>query len=245
MDKVLQGCDHCSVAYLDDVVIYSNSWHEHIQHLSLVLGKIQRAGLTLNPEKCVWAQKETRYFCYQLGRGEIRLQVDKVAATRDCPRPRTKKEVVVPGTHQLVQMVCPGPGPGEEHPVVFLCRKLQPRETRYSTVEKEGLAIKWALESLHYYLLGREFNFEREHRALTWIHTMKDHNSRLTWWDLTLQPFNFNIQHCSGKTNVVVDYLSRLPHIVNLQEEGDDVMTVILIVLAHMLFCCILVAASY
>lgn len=85
MDKVLQGCDHCSAAYLDNVVIYSNSWAEHVQHLSLVLGKIQKAGLTLNPAKCGWAQRETRCLGYQLGRGEIRPQVDKVATIRDCP----------------------------------------------------------------------------------------------------------------------------------------------------------------
>ncbi len=34
---------------------------------------------------------------------------------------------------------------GEERPIVYLSRKLLPRETQYSTVEKEGLAIKWAL----------------------------------------------------------------------------------------------------
>lgn len=43
---------------------------------------------------------------------------------------------------------------GEEKPVVFLSRKLMPRETRYSTIEKECLAIKWSLDSLRYYLLG-------------------------------------------------------------------------------------------
>ncbi|GAA6067427.1 uncharacterized protein LOC124389371, partial [Tachysurus ichikawai] len=69
---------------------------------------------------------------------------------------------------------------GNERPVAFLSRKLLPRETRYSTIEKECLAIKWALESLKYYLLGREFTLETDHRALTWIHTMKDHNARVT-----------------------------------------------------------------
>ncbi|KAL1274173.1 hypothetical protein QQF64_026987 [Cirrhinus molitorella] len=45
----------------------------------------------------------------------------------------------------------------EEKPVLFLSRKLFEREQRYSTIEKEGLAIKWAVDSLRYYLLGREF----------------------------------------------------------------------------------------
>ncbi|XP_049323293.1 zinc finger and SCAN domain-containing protein 12 [Astyanax mexicanus] len=55
---------------------------------------------------------------------------------------------------------------GEERPVLYLSRKLLPREMRYSTVEKEALAIKWALESLQYYLLGREFILETDQRSL-------------------------------------------------------------------------------
>ncbi|CAI5642576.1 unnamed protein product [Oreochromis niloticus] len=57
--------------------------------------------------------------------------------------------------------------PGEEHPVLYLSHKLLPRETNYSTVEKEALAIKWALEKCRYYLLGKEFELETDHRALT------------------------------------------------------------------------------
>ncbi len=67
---------------------------------------------------------------------------------------------------------------GEERPVVYLSRKLLPRETRYSAVEKEGLAIKWSLDSLRYYLLGREFDLETDHRALTWIQSMKDQTKK-------------------------------------------------------------------
>ncbi|KAL0155557.1 hypothetical protein M9458_049820, partial [Cirrhinus mrigala] len=69
---------------------------------------------------------------------------------------------------------------GEERPVFFLSRKLLPWEQRYSTIEKECLAIKWALESLWYYLLGREFDLETDHQALSWINTMKDHNARVS-----------------------------------------------------------------
>lgn len=112
---------------------------------------------------------------------------------------------------------------GEERPILYLSRKLQPRETRYSAVEVEGLAIRWALDSLRYYLLGREFDLETDHRALTWIESMKDQNSRLTRWYLAIQPFKFVIRHRAGKTNVVADYLSRLPQSVNLPEGRDDV----------------------
>ncbi len=111
---------------------------------------------------------------------------------------------------------------GEEKPVVFLSRKLLPRETRYSTIEKECLAIKWSLESLRYYLLGREFDLETDHRALTWIHTMKDNNARITRWYLALQPYSFKVRHRPGRLNLVADYLSRYPDSTRLGEgEGD------------------------
>lgn len=68
--------------------------------------------------------------------------------------------------------------PEKEHPILYLSHMLQPRETRYSMFEKEVLIIKWVLESLRYYFLGRDFDLETDHQALTW--GMRDHNSRLT-----------------------------------------------------------------
>lgn len=53
MDQVLQECEDCCSAYLDDVVIYNNTWKEHLQHLCHVLEKIHKARLTLNQQKCV------------------------------------------------------------------------------------------------------------------------------------------------------------------------------------------------
>ncbi len=89
---------------------------------------------------------------------------------------------------------------GAEKLMVFLSRKLLPRETRYSTIEKE-----------RYYLLRWEFDLETDHRALTWINTMKDHNARVTRWYLALQPYTFKVQHCPGRKNLVADYLSMFP----------------------------------
>ncbi len=67
---------------------------------------------------------------------------------------------------------------GGRHPVVYLSWKLFPRETRYSVVEKECLALKWALDSLKYYLLGRDFVIKMDHKVLEWLNRMKDTNSQ-------------------------------------------------------------------
>ncbi len=93
MDRVLQGCEEWSAAYLDDVVIHRNSWAEHLQQVQQTIEKIQAAGLKLNVAKCEWARQEASYLGYYLGNGQLRLQVDNVEAVLRSPRPMSKKEV--------------------------------------------------------------------------------------------------------------------------------------------------------
>ncbi len=98
---------------------------------------------------------------------------------------------------------------GEEHPVLYISRKLSKRETMYSTIEKECLAIRWAVLTLRYYLLGREFTLCSDHVPLQWLHRMKDTNARITRWYLALQPFKFKVIHRPGTQMTVADFLSR------------------------------------
>ncbi len=289
MDIVLAGTDSFAAAYLDDVVVYSATWEEHLRHLGEVFQRIRQAGLTIHPQKCAIAKEEVKYLGHVLGRGVIRPQKDKVQAVLDCPRPQTKKDVrsflglvgwyrrFVPdfarraaalsdltrksgssriqwGEEQeqafldLKQALCRDPvlqspdfsqpftvqtdasgvglgavllqGEGEgKKPVAYISRKLFPRETRYAAVELECLAVKWALDTLKYYLLGRDFSLETDHRALQWLGRMKDSNARVTRWFLALQPYRFTVNYRAGKQNTVADFLSRHP--VGETPEGE------------------------
>lgn len=69
MDKVLAGTTSFAAAYLDDIVIYSHSWSEHLVHLQEILQRIKKAGLTINPKKCSLAKNETSYLGYIFGGG--------------------------------------------------------------------------------------------------------------------------------------------------------------------------------
>ena len=280
MDHVLREVGDFSAAYLDDVVVFSQSWEEHRFHLQQVLQRIQAAGLTINPRKCAVAQREVAYLGYIIGFGKIKPQLGKVEAMHSFPIPTTKRKVrsflglvgwyrkFVPHfadravalndltkssapnkvrwteecdrafrdlkdavcTHSVLhspdfdkpftlQTDASGVGlgavllqevEGEQRPVVFLSRKLLDRETRYSTVEKECLAMKWAIDTLRYYLLGRHFVLETDHRALQWLHRMRDANMRIAGWYLALQPYDFTVKYRSGKSNVAADCLSRM-----------------------------------
>lgn len=98
---------------------------------------------------------------------------------------------------------------GEYHPLVYLSKKLLPREQNFATVEKECYAIVWAVQRLQKYLYGREFIIETDHRALQWLKTMKSQNPRLLRWSLILQEYRFTVKHIPGANNKMADLLSR------------------------------------
>ena len=76
-----------------------------------------------------------------------------------------------------------------------------PREEKYSTIEKDCLAIKEAVHHFRTYLLGREFKVETDHRALIWMDRLRDTNARLTRWSLLLQSYDFVVEHHKGSNN--------------------------------------------
>ena len=57
MNCILQGCEKFAGAYLDDVIIFSRSWDEHLDHLREVFRRLQEAELTLKVSKCQFAKK--------------------------------------------------------------------------------------------------------------------------------------------------------------------------------------------
>jgi len=96
-------------------------------------------------------------------------------------------------------------------PVSFISRKLTPAEKNYSTREREGLAIVWAVEKLSPYLWGRKFTVYTDHKSLIWLRTAMVDSGRLTRWVQKLSSFEFDIKYRRGKDNVVADGLSRAP----------------------------------
>lgn len=72
MDRILSGTEDFAATYLDDIVIYSATWEEHLQHLQQVLSLVKKAGLTIHPDKCALGREETSYLGYVLGQGVIR-----------------------------------------------------------------------------------------------------------------------------------------------------------------------------
>ncbi|KAL1263246.1 hypothetical protein QQF64_005985 [Cirrhinus molitorella] len=176
-----------AAAYIDDVIIHSEAWEYHLDHLRRVLSELRRAGLTTSPHKCHLAFSEAKYLGFQVGQGLIRLQVKKVEAILTAPTPQTKTQVraflglagyyrcFIPNFSSLdsplTDLTRKGQPEktglsqiqeGEEYPILYISRKLSPAERNYTAVAKEALVVKWAVLELRNYLLGRKFTLQRD-----------------------------------------------------------------------------------
>ena len=92
MDCLLDSINYAA-AYLDDVIIYSNSWSEHLRHVSSILQRLADAGLTVKPKKCQFGMSSCAYLGHIMGNGEVRPGVSKVKAIEDFPLPVSKRQV--------------------------------------------------------------------------------------------------------------------------------------------------------
>ena len=93
MDRLLAECTCYAAAYLNDMVIYSTDWQEHIRHITDVLQRLPKAGLTIRPKKCQFGMNHCSYLGHVVGNGEVRPEESKLQAVKDFPTPTTKKRV--------------------------------------------------------------------------------------------------------------------------------------------------------
>lgn len=104
---------------------------------------------------------------------------------------------------------------GKDLPIAYASRTLNKAESNYSTIERELLAIVWAVKHFRPYLFGRKFKIVTDHKPLTWLFSIKDPGSRLVRWRLKLEEYEYEIVYKAGKINTNADALSR-PPILNI-----------------------------
>jgi hypothetical protein len=98
----------------------------------------------------------------------------------------------------------------EIFPVMYASKKLLPREKNYSVIERECLALIFAIKKFQNYIYGTEFIVQTDHQPLAYIQRCKIDSSRIMRWALYLQNYRFHIEAIKGKDNVGADCLSRL-----------------------------------
>ena len=101
----------------------------------------------------------------------------------------------------------------DDEPVLFISRKLRDPETRYSQIEREFLAIVFAMHRFKTFVLGTKVNLQTDNKPLISFFSKPIDKLplRVQKWMLNLQPFSMQIEHIPAHKNKISDDLSRNP----------------------------------
>ena len=94
VEKVLEESLYkYSMCFLGDIVVYSESWEQHVEHLSDVLTKLHCANFTVNPKKIKIGCDTINLLGHVVEQGQIRPDPERVAALQDYPQPKNVKGI--------------------------------------------------------------------------------------------------------------------------------------------------------
>ena len=240
MRKLINGMSGVD-SYVDDILVYTKTWEEHVKVLKELFSRMKSANFTARPSKCVLGTTKVNFVGHvlegmQSSMSPQEVNIDKV---KNAPRPKTKKEVrsflgltgfyreyipsyasiAVPLTEMtrkgqpnnvqwspaaenaylaLKDRIVSKPilrlpdqaktfilrtdasdlgigamllqeSDGKLFPVSFASKKLSGSQQKYSTIEKECLALVWAIRRYRPYLYGARFVLQTDHEPLTYL----------------------------------------------------------------------------
>ena len=94
MERVLAGLQwQICLVYIDDVIIFSETFEDHLAHLSTVFERLTEAGLKLKPKKCFLFQVQVKYLGHIVSRNGIKTDPEKVKSVSKWPIPTDVTEV--------------------------------------------------------------------------------------------------------------------------------------------------------
>ena len=114
-----------------------------------------------------------------------------------------------------------------ERPVAYASRTL----TTYAQIEREALAIVFAVRRFHQYLYGKPFTLVTDHRPLCKIFGEKEGipplaAARMQRWALLLSAYQYNIEYIAGKSNFSADCMSRLPSLQSKRDKAEKIQAI-------------------
>ncbi|GFV73378.1 transposon Tf2-6 polyprotein [Trichonephila clavipes] len=208
---------------MDDVIITSPSFKDHLDHLTQVFTLLRDAGLTddgLVP-KFIPRYADICEPLYQLKKKGAKFNWSGEAQDSFDQIKRTLTEAPIlqlPNFSEQFNLFTDASGVGigavlqqNQKPIAFASRTLNKAERNYTVTERECLAVIWALNKFKTYFGPLPVKVITDHAALTKLTNGKNLSSRMIRWALKLSEFNIEWEHRPGVQNVVADLLSRNP----------------------------------
>ncbi|MBW0581004.1 hypothetical protein O181_120719 [Austropuccinia psidii MF-1] len=87
-EEILEGW---MVVYIDDIIIYSETWEDHVQCIDRVLSKFTPVNLKISPKKCNFGQQELLALGHKVSGLSLAIGKNKLAAVLQKPVPKNIK----------------------------------------------------------------------------------------------------------------------------------------------------------
>ena len=106
VNNVICGLDGCD-AYIDDVIIYSDSWSDHLQRIMKFFDRLSKAKLTVNLAKTEFCHATVTFLGHLVGQGQVKPLEAKVNAISEFPVPKCKRQLMrFPGMAGYYRKFC-------------------------------------------------------------------------------------------------------------------------------------------
>ena len=100
MSQVLTGLNHFAFTHLNDILIFSKSWEEHLEHLNIVFKRFKSAGLKIKLSKCqFFKKKQLHYLGHKISAEGLEPLPEKLEAIRELTPQNIDK------THQILGLL--------------------------------------------------------------------------------------------------------------------------------------------
>ena len=268
--------------YIDDVITFSATEDDHLQHLELLMQSLSEHKLVVKLSKCNFFQVAVKFLGHIISQGELRPNPKSVEAILKWERPKQGKDrlkalrgflgtvgwyrrfidkfsLVARPLYNLLKkdveyewtdscersfvalrdalttkpvLAVPDPNKGYElrtdasndgisailnqydddgyaHPVAYASRLLTPAEKKWSTTEREALAIVWSLHHFNTYLEGHEYTVITDHQALRYMFNNENKSPRMHRMVYGLSPYMLKVEYKPGRENYGPDLMSR------------------------------------
>jgi Reverse transcriptase (RNA-dependent DNA polymerase) len=94
MDLVLSGLSYeICLVYLDDIILFSSTFEEHLYRLELVFERLRNAKLKLKPSKCSFMQRQVPFLGHIVSEHGVEVQPEKTETVVKWPTPRSIHDV--------------------------------------------------------------------------------------------------------------------------------------------------------
>ena len=93
MHSILRQIREFTDSYIDDCAVFSDGWHDHLEHLDKYLSTMRHEHITINLKKCRFGQHSVKFCGEIIGSGTRSPDPEKVAAVKEIAVPETKKQL--------------------------------------------------------------------------------------------------------------------------------------------------------